>query len=95
MDEYIRIAKLRNEVEAGLLESVLNEAGIPHAIVSFHDAAFDGIFQMDYGWGAVDGLNSNRDKILDTLTRLREATILPEDAAPSAAPDGDESESSL
>ncbi len=53
MDEFKRILVLENEIEARLLESVLKERNIPHRIRSYHDSAYDGIFQAQKGWGVV------------------------------------------
>ena len=41
-------------MEARLLESVLSERGIPHVIVSYHDSAYNGVFQLQKGWGYVE-----------------------------------------
>jgi hypothetical protein len=49
-----RVVVLENEVEARLLESVLTERSIPHVIVSYHDSAYDGLYQLQKGWGYVE-----------------------------------------
>jgi hypothetical protein len=54
MSEYKRILELDNEVKARLLESILNEKEIPHLIKSYHDSAYDGLFQMQLGWGHLE-----------------------------------------
>ena len=46
MSEYGRIAVLENEVEARVLDGVLNDLDIPHAMRSYADFAKDGVFQM-------------------------------------------------
>jgi hypothetical protein len=53
MEEFKKILVLENEIEARLLDSVLNERNIPHRIRSYHDSAYDGIFQAQKGWGVV------------------------------------------
>jgi hypothetical protein len=53
MEEFKKIMILENEIEAGLLDSVLNERNIPHRIRSYHDSAYDGIYQAQKGWGVV------------------------------------------
>jgi hypothetical protein len=53
MDEYVKAQLLGNAVEAGLMETELNERGIPHIIISFHDSAYDGLFQAQKGWGVI------------------------------------------
>jgi len=53
MEEFKKILVLENEIEARLLDSVLNERNIPHRIRSYHDSAYDGIFQTQKGWGVM------------------------------------------
>ena len=53
MEDFKKILILENEIEAGLLDSVLNERNIPHRIQSYHDSAYDGIYQAQKGWGVV------------------------------------------
>jgi type III secretory pathway lipoprotein EscJ len=48
-----------NEAEANVIKSVLEEHGIYAEIKSFHDTAYDGLFQSQYGWGLI--LVSERD----------------------------------
>ena len=31
----------------------MSEKNIPHRIRSFHDTAYDGLFQSQYGWGVI------------------------------------------
>lgn len=72
MEEYTKIATLDNEIEAGLLESVLKERGIPHRMRSYHDTAYDGLFQTQKGWGIVSAPESCHREISEILADLRE-----------------------
>lgn len=36
---------LRSAIEAQVLESMLMDSGIPHVIKTYHDSAYDGLFQ--------------------------------------------------
>ena len=45
---------LQNEAEASLLHGILEEDGVPHLIRSYHDRAYDGLWQMQEGWGYVE-----------------------------------------
>jgi type III secretory pathway lipoprotein EscJ len=47
------LMKPENEVEANVIKSVLEEQGIYAEIKSFHDTAYDGLFQSQYGWGVI------------------------------------------
>lgn len=71
MEEYTRIAVLENEIEASLLESVLIERGIPHLMRSYHDTAYDGLFQTQKGWGIVSAPDSCHEEISEILADLR------------------------
>ncbi|MGV7223731.1 MAG: DUF2007 domain-containing protein [Nitrospinales bacterium] len=47
------LLKPENEAEANAIKSVLEEHGIYAEIKSFHDTAYDGLFQSQYGWGLI------------------------------------------
>lgn len=47
------LLKPTNEPEANVIKSILEENGIHVAIQSFHDTAYDGLFQSQYGWGVI------------------------------------------
>lgn len=42
-----------NEVEANVIKSLLDENGINAEINSYHDTAYDGLYQAQYGWGVI------------------------------------------
>ena len=48
-----RIHILPNEVEAMVLHDVLEAENIPHMVESYRDTAYDGLFQITRGWGAL------------------------------------------
>ncbi len=62
---------LRNEVEASLVDQILREDGIPHFVKTYHDRAYDGIFQLQNGWGCVDAPPEYRQGIRALLQVLR------------------------
>jgi hypothetical protein len=51
--DYIKAAILGSEDEPRLMESILTDRGIPHLMRSYHDTAFDGLYQTQKGWGHV------------------------------------------
>ena len=71
MDAFIKITGLENIVEAQLMESILKEKGIPHRIRSFHDTAYDGLFQFQKGWGDVYAPEELKEEILEILAMVR------------------------
>jgi hypothetical protein len=64
MKTTVRILTLKNEIEATLLDEILNERGIAHIIRTFHDSAYDGMWQTDTAWGLVEADEENKDEIL-------------------------------
>ncbi|MBC8457020.1 MAG: hypothetical protein H8D67_03375 [Deltaproteobacteria bacterium] len=69
--ELIDIAILDNIIEAQLVESILNEQNIPHFIRSFHDTAYDGLFQVQMGWGKLCAPFSYKQEIIEILNDVR------------------------
>ena len=70
-DAYQKIAILENQVEAQLLDTILTEREVPHMIRSYYDAAYDGIFQVQKGWGAVIARDIDKEAILEILQDIR------------------------
>jgi len=79
MDKIERIAVLRNEIEARLLDAELAESEIPHLIKSYYDGAFDGVYQFSKGWGHVEAPSQFRDRILEILDSIRQGSSNIED----------------
>jgi hypothetical protein len=73
MDEFTNAAILDNENEARLLDSILTERAIPHLLRSYHDTAFDGLYQTQKGWGQMNAPESYHELIKEILSDLREA----------------------
>jgi len=71
MEDYIKVAILENEVEARLIESILKERDIPHMLRSYHDTAYDGLFQTQKGWGEIRAPKSCEEDILDIIDDVR------------------------
>ncbi|MFC1825085.1 hypothetical protein ACFL9T_20425 [Thermodesulfobacteriota bacterium] len=71
MENYVKIAVMDNEIEARLLESVLTEREIPHLLRSYHDTAYDGLFQTQKGWGIISAPESFRNEVMAILSDLR------------------------
>ncbi len=71
--EYIRIATIEDEFEAQILASILAERQIKHYLKSFHDSAYDGLFQRNYGWGALFAPKDNEQEILEIIEDIRKS----------------------
>ena len=63
MEEVEKILVLSNEIEARLLQAILLERNIPHIMKTYHDSAYDGIFQMQKGWGHVEAPERYKEEI--------------------------------
>jgi len=73
MTDFSKIMTLKNEIEAQVLTEALRERNIPHVVRSFHDSAYDGIFQMQKGWGVLMAPESFRADIETILKELNTA----------------------
>ena len=71
MDDYIKITVLENTIEAQLIDSILSEKNIPHRIRSFHDTAYDGLFQFLKGWGKLYAPLKLKGEILEIIEIVR------------------------
>jgi hypothetical protein len=70
-DKLKKIAVLDNEVQAELVDSVLDDRGIPHLMRSYHDSALDGIYQTSGGWGHVEALDQYKDEVLAVIEDIK------------------------
>lgn len=68
---FVKIVSLDNVIEAQLMDSVLNEQAIPHMLRSYHDTAYDGLFQVQKGWGEVRAPEAFREAIQEILQSIR------------------------
>jgi len=63
-----------NEVEANVIKSILEEQGICAEIKSFHDTAYDGLFQSQYGWGLILVSEKDFSKAKKIIQEWRDAS---------------------
>jgi len=64
MTRSVKILIFKNEIEAMLLDEILTEKKIPHLLRSYHDSAYDGLWQSQSGWGHIEAPEENREEIL-------------------------------
>jgi hypothetical protein len=76
--EFVKIATLESLVESQVVESILTDQHIPHRIRSFHDTAYDGLFQLQKGWGDLYAPASYEAEIIEILTAIRTSSTPPE-----------------
>ena len=68
---FIKIVILENAIEAQLVRSILDQHQIPHRIRSFYDTAYNGLFQMQKGWGEITAPASYKQEILDIVKDIQ------------------------
>jgi len=64
MDKPVKILTLNNQIESILIDEILTDKQIPHIIRSYHDSAYDGLWQAQSGWGHVEAPEEFREEIL-------------------------------
>ncbi len=69
--QFIKIIILENAIEAQLIGSILDQHNIPHRLHSYHDTAYDGLFQFQKGWGKLYAPQSYRQEILTVVEDVR------------------------
>jgi hypothetical protein len=70
MKRTVKILELRSEVEARLLSGLLEQKEIPHMLRSYHDSAYDGMWQTQTSWGCLDADEENREEILKIYNEM-------------------------
>jgi hypothetical protein len=72
MSKPVKILMFKNEIEAMLLDEILTEKQIPHLIRSYHDSAYDGLWQMQAGWGHIEAPEEFKAEILEAYNQMSE-----------------------
>ena len=72
MSNQVKILMFKNEIEAMLLDEILTDKQIPHLIRSYHDSAYDGLWQLQTGWGHIEAPEEFADEILLTYNQMSE-----------------------
>lgn len=71
MDRLEKAAILNNEIEAQLVDRLLSDEQIPHVMRSYHDSAYDGLFQETAAWGHVEAPTGFHQRVRDIIDGLR------------------------
>ena len=85
MGSFVQIATLQDAIEASFVSSLLTERSVPHLVESFHDSAYDGLFQLQKGWGCVLAEEQRREAVERAVEEARAAREqdTPENDAPA------------
>ena len=70
MNNIIKILALSNEIEAMLIDGLLNEKGIPHMLKTYHDSVYDGLWQTQSSWGHLEAPEEYREEILEIYNSM-------------------------
>jgi hypothetical protein len=70
MSNTVKILVFQNEIEAMLLGEILTDKNIPHIIRTYHDSAYDGLWQNQSGWGHIDASEEHREEILQIYSEM-------------------------
>ncbi|MCX6254428.1 MAG: hypothetical protein NTV31_08130 [Bacteroidia bacterium] len=66
----VKILIFKNEIEAMLLDEILTEKKIPHIIRSYHDSAYDGLWQTQSAWGHIEAPEEHRKEIVQVYNEM-------------------------
>lgn len=66
----VKILLFNNEIEAMLLDEILTDKKIPHIIRTYHDSAYDGLWQSSSGWGHIEASEEYREEILQIYNEM-------------------------
>lgn len=67
------LIKPDNEPEARVLQSLLKQHGIDSQVISYHDTAYDGLFQAQYGWGVIRVAEDDHDEAARIVREWKES----------------------
>jgi hypothetical protein len=68
---FEKAAVLESPFEAQVLASILEDEGVPHLVRSYHDTAYDGLFQMQKGWGEIRARPVDAYRVREILDLVR------------------------
>ncbi|MFH1887204.1 MAG: hypothetical protein ABIJ95_03780 [Pseudomonadota bacterium] len=86
-DPVINVEVLGSEIEARLLGAILDERGIEHVLLTYHDTAYDGIFQAQKGWGVIRAPRSSAPEIRAILADIRSGEGIEDFSGEDDSPD--------
>lgn len=70
MSNTVKILAFKNEIEAMLLDEILTDKEIPHLLRTYHDSAYDGLWQNQSGWGHLEAPEEYKEEILQVYDEM-------------------------
>lgn len=71
MNEFKKVLVIEDEIQAQVLEIALKEREIPHILRSYHDSAFDGLFQGARNWGHIEAPEEYHSEIKELYEQIK------------------------
>ncbi len=71
MARWVQAGTIDNRFEGDRIAQAMEEAGIPYLIKSFLDTAYDGLYVLQKGWGAVMVPEDHRDRAERIVTDVK------------------------
>jgi hypothetical protein len=75
MENPEKILVLNNEFEAELIEEILKDRNIPFFIRTFHDSAYDGLWQAQSGWAHLMAPPEFKEEILKIYSEMSNSSF--------------------
>ncbi|MFO7965628.1 MAG: hypothetical protein R6U50_17010 [Desulfobacterales bacterium] len=72
-NDFVKIAVLDNIIEAQMVMSLLDEENIPYLFRSFHDTAYNGLFQFQKGYGEISAPKKFETDIREIIAHIKAA----------------------
>lgn len=70
MEKLEKIVTLNNEFEARRIEEILLDNHIPFILKSYHDTAYDGLWQTKSAWGHIEAPAKYREAIIQLYSEM-------------------------
>ena len=71
MEKIIKIMNIENEVEARAIEQLLKDNNIPFILRSLSDTAYNGIYQVQKGWGYIEAPEDYKNEIIEIYENFK------------------------
>jgi len=72
-EEFVPVKVAENAFEADRIRAVLEQEGFTVMVRSFHDTAYDGIYQAQKGWGYVEVPQNEKERAERIVSELEQA----------------------
>jgi len=69
------VVQPNDDAEALAIEALLKDHGIPNQVISFRDTAYDGLFQMQRGWGVIRVPDDHLARATELVSQWRNAPV--------------------